>query len=340
MILSDADMLAQENNDNNPETLSYYPNRFGAIYPSKGWYVHPSALEDNMFVDVEYSEFNKEEATKLAQNEFNKFTALLKRNGIQLEIFEQETDAPDSVCTDWFMTIRNEIFPKGVLVLGAMKKPTRRRERSQQLIDVLSNYYEDTIDLVHFEQENLALELQGSLVWDWRNSKIYWSLSTRSDKVPFEYLVEELNKISQVQSGKVITGITFWSYDYDDNQIYHTDLMLAILDKHIIIWADMIKDEDQKEAILEELSSADMNQEAREIIKISEEECLDMCANVIFAKDKNNNSCIIMSERASVNYHRENIKELKKNYKIIKADLRVLEKISGASAKSLLAAIH
>mmetsp|Transcript_17623 Transcript_17623/g.15540 ORF Transcript_17623/g.15540 Transcript_17623/m.15540 type:complete len:118 (+) Transcript_17623:125-478(+) len=117
-----------------------------------------------MFIDIEYSESNTVEVTKLAQNEFNKFTSLLKRNGINIEFFNQETDSPDSICPDWFMTVRNEIFPKGVLILGAMKKPTRRKEKSQQLIDILSNYYEDTIDLVHFEEENLALELQGSLV--------------------------------------------------------------------------------------------------------------------------------------------------------------------------------
>lgn len=339
MIISDADLIEQGEN-NKPIELWWHSGRFASIYPSKGCYVHQDSLEDNMFVDIEFLNKTKEECTELAQKDFNKFTTQLKRNGIQVEVFNQETDSPDSVCTDWFMTIRNETFPNGVLVLGAMKNRERRKERSQDIIDVLSNYYEDVIDLVDFQDEDLALELQGSLVWDWKNSKIYWSLSQRSDKEVFEYLIEELNTISQYHTGKIIKGITFCSYDFDDNQIYHTDIMMAILDKHVIICTDMIKDESQRQIIISELTSPELNVHVRELIKISEEEWLNMWANVVFAIDKNKNSCIIMSERAEVNYHRENIKLLKKNYKIIKTDLGMLERISGASAKSLLSAIQ
>jgi hypothetical protein len=88
----------------------------------------------------------------------------------------------------------------------------------------------------------------------------------------FEYLVEKLNKISQQYTGKTITGITFCSYDSDDNQIYHTDVMLAILDKHVVMCTDMIKDEQQREIIVEELTSGELNDHSRELVKISEEE--------------------------------------------------------------------
>lgn len=202
---------------------------------------------------------SKEESTNLAQSEFNKFISTLKRNGIQVETFEQETESPDSVCTDWFMTIRNELFPKGVLVLGAMKTEQRRKERSQKIIDLLSNYYKDIIDLVEFEEIDKALELKGSLVCDWKNAKVYCSLSQRSDKEVFEHLIEKLNKISQLNTGKVISGITFSSYDSMDKQVYHTDVMLAILDKHVVMCTDMIKDDQEREAVIEELTSEELN---------------------------------------------------------------------------------
>ena len=115
----------------------------------------------------------QQETTQLAQQEFNKFKKQLQRFGIEVEVFDQEHALPDAVCTDWFMTVRNELFPKGVLILGAMKTEQRRKERSQQIIDVLSNYYNDVIDLSHFENENMALELQGSIVPDWKNAKVY-----------------------------------------------------------------------------------------------------------------------------------------------------------------------
>lgn len=174
------------------------------------------------------------------------------------------------------MTIRNEIFPKGVLVLGAMKTEQRQKERSQPIIDMLSIYYEDVIDLVQFEEHGLALELQGSLVCDWENAKIFCSLSQRSDQDVFEYLMSRLNEISQKYTAKEIIGVTFSSHDSQDNEIYHTDIMLSILDKHVILCADLIRDEEERESLIEELTCKEINDVSRKIIFISEEECMNM----------------------------------------------------------------
>ena len=46
-----------------------------------------------------------------------------------------------------------------------------------------------------------------------------------------------------------------------------------------------------------------------------------------------------MSDRAYVNFRRENRSILMKNYKVIKVNLNILEKLIGASAKSLLSEI-
>lgn len=129
MIISDADLIENTSKNKAPDP-ELNATRFAAIYPSKGFYIDHDTMEDNSFIDVEYLDMSKEKSLKLAQAEFNKFTTVLKRNGIQVEVFDQENDLPDSVCTDWFMTIRNELFPKGVLVLGAMKTEKRRKERS------------------------------------------------------------------------------------------------------------------------------------------------------------------------------------------------------------------
>ena len=92
----------------------------------------------------------------------------------------------------------------------------------------------------------------------------------------FEYLVEKLNEISQTYTGKLVTGITFTSHDMEDRQIYHTDVMLSILDKHIILCAELIKDEDMRDSVIAELTDPDLNEEERELILISEQECFNM----------------------------------------------------------------
>jgi hypothetical protein len=123
----------------------------------------------------------------------------LQEAGINVEIFKQTIEAPDSIFPDWFVTARNPLFPDGVLILSAMRTPERRREREPVVIESLKSRYKDVIDLTVFEEQELALELKGALVTDWANGKIYCSLSNRASEEVFAYLISKLNKIAKKQ---------------------------------------------------------------------------------------------------------------------------------------------
>jgi hypothetical protein len=86
-----------------------------------GFYVNPEALADNKFINEEWTCISKEESTRRAIDEFETYVENLTENGIEVEIFDQTVEAADSVFPDWFITARNEYFPKGVLILSAMK---------------------------------------------------------------------------------------------------------------------------------------------------------------------------------------------------------------------------
>lgn len=102
---------------------------------------------------------------------------MLESGGIKTDMYDHyHEDSPDAIFPDWFTTHRPEDIPGGVLVLYPMKHATRIIERDQKIIASLKVKYEHLIDLTYFEKDGLALEGKGSLIFDYRNQKIYCSL--------------------------------------------------------------------------------------------------------------------------------------------------------------------
>lgn len=202
----------------------------------------------------------------------------------------------------------------------------------QETIDYLKSQYEDVIDLTGFEEQGKALELKGSLVTDWVNGKIYCSLSQRADPEVFYYLIAKLNMVRMKQGGKgIIRGVTFHSYDVNGDQIYHTDCMMTLLSGHVVVCLDAIKDEKEKQELINEITQNDY-----EIIPLSFQECGNMCANMFDVLDNNGNHCVVMSQRAYDNYSRENLSILKQNYKVVPNKVDLIEQIGGGSCRCML----
>jgi len=57
-----------------------------------------------------------------------------------------------------------------------MKHHSRQLERDEIIIERLRKQYKHFIDLSHWESKGMALEGKGSLVFDYRNQKMYCSL--------------------------------------------------------------------------------------------------------------------------------------------------------------------
>lgn len=86
-----------------------------------------------------------------------------------------------------------------------------------------------------------------------------------------------------------------------------------------------------------ELTSPDLNVNPHEVIQLSFRESENMCANMFNLIDQNGNDCVVMSKRALNNHSKENMSILKKNYKIISSDIKIIEEIGGGSARCMLA---
>lgn len=127
-------------------------------------------------------------------------------------------------------------------------------------------------------------------------------------------------------------GVTFESLDPSGNVVYHTNCVMAILDRHVVLCLASIRDEERRRQVVEEITEG-----KREIIDISYDEMMNMCGNMLMVRNQKGEHFVLMSERARKNLREENLKKLIDNYTIISSDLSIIETIGGGSARCMVA---
>jgi hypothetical protein len=98
---------------------------------------------------------------------------------------------------------------------------------------------------------------------------------------------------------------------------------------------DALKEQD-REMLIDEITSTETNINPKEIITISFEESGNMCANMFNVLDENDNHCVIMSKRAHGSFEEKNLDTIYQNYKVVIADIDIIENIGGGSARCML----
>lgn len=106
-----------------------------------------------------------------------------------------------------------------------------------------------------------SLEGKGSLVLDNKLRKVYCCISERACLETVQSFVETLNEHCE----KPYRLVAINGFDpATKTRIYHTDVMFALLDQHVICCLDAITDKAEREALIQE-----MEEGGRTIIDIS-----------------------------------------------------------------------
>jgi len=275
---------------------------------------------DNYF-QKQINHLSQSEIRLKAVEEFENMCSILKKNGINIIVFENDENkklTDDVFPNNWISFHRNKY------VIHSMYAKSRRGEKNKSFIKTLSMHnfnYTLLNDYTNYELEDIFLEGTGSVVLDRVNKHAYCSISKRSNIDLFKLFCDDIG----------YKPIPFKSYDSRGDLIYHTNVMMSIGDDFALVCFESIKDKNEKNLVKEYLEKS-----GRKIVEISLGQVDCFAGNLIQLGDKKN-KIIVVSELAysSLNNHQKNI--LSGESKIVNIPIPTIQKCGGGSVRCMIA---
>ncbi|MCD8739575.1 arginine deiminase-related protein [Mucilaginibacter roseus] len=260
-----------------------------------------------------------------ALQEFDGFVQLLRDNGVNVIVVNDtaEPHTPDSIFPNNWVSFHED----GNVYLYPMQAENRRLERRKDVIrDLQETFNVDHItDLSRFENEHKFLEGTGSMVLDRENKIAYACLSPRTDADVLRTFCE--------QSG--YKAVLFDAFDAKGKAIYHTNVLMAVATKYVVICLESITDDEQLEAVIDAIESS-----GKEIINITFEQMNHFAGNMLEVHNQAGESLIVMSASAWNSLDDEQRETLSSYSKPVYADISTIETNGGGSARCMMAEVH
>ena len=271
---------------------------------------------------------NKKNIAQLAIEEFEKLVKKLKKNNIDVHVFQDDNKyrTPDSVFpNNWISTHQN-----GDIVLYPMSAKSRRMERRPEILDFLKNRgfsINNVIDYSFAEQQSQFLEGTGSMILDRKNKIAYCSISERSNKELFIKFCKDFKYIP-------VSFHSFQNVAKKRMPIYHTNVMMCLAESYCIICLDSIDDQEERNNVISFIENSE-----KELIEISENQVEKFAGNMLELVNDKKESLLVMSKSAenSLNENQKNI--ITKYSRIVSSDINTIEVCGGGSARCMIAEI-
>ncbi|KQR95571.1 amidinotransferase [Chryseobacterium sp. Leaf180] len=263
-----------------------------------------------------------------ALTEFNNFADKLKSKGINVISIKDTIDphTPDSIFpNNWVSFHRN-----GNVVLYPMFATNRRVERREDIIERIKNQGFEVSEIDDWslpEFQGHYLEGTGSMIFDHENRIAYGSVSLRLDENLFREFCDKYN----------FTPIVFHSFQNVGEErlpIYHTNVMMCVADKFVVICLNCIDSELERNKVAETIKNS-----GKEIIEISEEQMQQFAGNMLQVNNMQGEKFLVMSQTAYKSLHQDQISAIEKYCEIIYSDLHTIETNGGGSARCMLAEV-
>jgi len=260
--------------------------------------------------------------------EFNIFVEKLRSKGVNVITVKDTLDphTPDSIFPNNWVSFHND----GKVVLYPMFAPNRRVERRDDIIEDIKNQGFDVAEIDDWslpEIQGHFLEGTGSMIFDHDNKIAYGSVSLRLDEALFREFCEKYD----------FTPIVFHSFQTVGSErlpIYHTNVMMCVADKFVVICLDCIDSDLERSKVVETIKNS-----GKEIIEISEEQMQQFAGNMLQVQNKKCEKFLVMSETAYKSLNENQISAIEKYCEIIYSDLNTIEVNGGGSARCMLAEV-
>jgi hypothetical protein len=263
-----------------------------------------------------------------ALGEFNIFVEKLRNKGINVITIKDTLDphTPDSIFPNNWVSFHND----GNVVLYPMFATNRRVERREDILETIKSKGFEITEIDDWslpEIQGHFLEGTGSMIFDHDNKIAYGSVSLRLDEKLFRDFCAKYG----------FEPIVFHSFQTVGSErlpIYHTNVMMCVADKFVVICLDCIDSELERSKVIETIKNS-----GKEIIEISEEQMQQFAGNMLQVQNNEGQKFLVMSQTAYESLTPQQVSAIEKYCEIIYSDLNTIEVNGGGSARCMLAEV-
>jgi hypothetical protein len=257
-------------------------------------------------------------------NEFENFATLLRSKGVDVMVMEDTPlpHKPDAVFPNNWASFHED----GTVVLYPMYAPNRRLERRQDIIEEIRKNFivHHVLDLSNYESEHKFLEGTGSIVFDHLHKIAYACLSPRTDKDLFIETCRHLN----------YHPVYFTAEDANGKQIYHTNVMMCIAEKFVVICLDSISREHERHEVVKSLTDT-----GHEVVEITFDQMNQFAGNMLELRSDSGKQLLAMSKSSYDALTAFQKKQIEKYCEMLPLPIKTIETIGGGSARCMIAEI-
>ena len=263
-----------------------------------------------------------------ALTEFRSMVDMLRAHKVNVIVVKDtaEPHTPDSIFPNNWVSFHS----CGRVVLYPMFAANRRTERRPEILDRIASEgfaIREKIDFTGYEHEEKFLEGTGSMILDRDNHIAYACLSQRTERNLFELFCREME----------YTPVAFHSFQSVEGKrlpIYHTNVMMCVADRYVIICTDTIDDAAERKAVVDTIEKSGKN-----IIEISESQMRRFAGNMLQVNNTDGDKFLVMSDTAYRSLRPEQVATIEQYNKILHPAIPTIEHYGGGSARCMMAEI-
>ncbi|MBX2892605.1 MAG: amidinotransferase [Saprospiraceae bacterium] len=260
-----------------------------------------------------------------AIREFDEFVSKLRAAGVDVIVADDSASPakPDAVFPNNWVTFHQE----GYVVTYPMFAPTRRRERREEVIAEILQRGFSSNQRIHLENEEANdrfLEGTGSIIFDHQNRLAYACLSPRTDADLLENLCQKIG----------YQKVVFHAQDANGQDIYHTNVMMALGETFVVICLDTVRDSQERRALEEKFAATN-----KEIVDITLEQMNAFAGNMLQVRNTTGDTILVMSEQAYRSLSPSQLKTLEAHTRLLHSPIETIETYGGGSARCMMAEV-
>lgn len=257
-----------------------------------------------------------------ALHEFDGLVSKLRAHEIDVTVVDDSPEpyTPDAIFPNNWISFHEN----GTLCLYPMYAENRRQERKTAVLESIAGKFpvNKKIDLTHYESRNHFLEGTGSMVLDRENRIAYAGISPRTDPMVLNDFCRQLH----------YRACMFHAFDEKRKLIYHTNVMMCVADRYVVICSDAILDPEENRLVSQTIIST-----GKEIIPITPDQMNHFAGNMLQVENAKGEKFLLMSSAAYGALTKEQVVKLSSLNSIIHSPLHTIETNGGGSARCMIA---